>query len=123
MDSARPTLVGSMQLLSNVVPSAKILFCPSDSRPGARPEADFGKLTRLNISYSYVPNLQWGDMPDSPVVLDRIYSTTKGSPWEHTGNHRSGGGDVGFIDGHVSWYRTLPCPLKDKDGNEVVLSP
>jgi type II secretory pathway pseudopilin PulG len=123
MDSAKPTLVGSLQLLSNVVPTAKILFCPSDSRFGARPEEDFRKLTRLNISYSYVPNLRWQDTPDSPVVLDRIYSTGKGSAWENTGNHRSLGGDVGFIDGHVAWYHTLPCALKDKGGNEVVLSP
>ncbi|HTS16346.1 MAG TPA: GYF domain-containing protein [Verrucomicrobiae bacterium] len=123
MDSAKPTLVGSMQLLSNVVPSAKILFCPDDSRPDARPEEDFRKLTRLNISYSYVPNLQWQDKPDSPIVLDRIDSTAAGSEWEPAGNHRCIGGNIGFIDGHVGWYRTLPCALKDKDGNEVVLSP
>src|ERR1017187_1061754 len=78
MDSAHPTLVGSMQLLSNTLSSAKILFCPSDHRPGARPEADFKKLTTLNISYSYVPNLTWQDQPDSVVFLDLIYSTAKG---------------------------------------------
>ena len=59
MDSVHPTLVGSMQLLSNVATTAKILYCPSDHRPGAHPETDFKKLTTLNISYSYVPNLIW----------------------------------------------------------------
>src|ERR1039458_9991109 len=44
MDSAHPTLVGSMQLLSNFLSSARILYCPSDHRPGAGPETDFKKL-------------------------------------------------------------------------------
>ena len=71
MDSTNPTLVGSMQLLSNTLTSAKTLYCPSDKRPGARAEADSKKLTSLNISYSYVPNLKWQDTPDSPLVINR----------------------------------------------------
>ncbi|HUJ72194.1 MAG TPA: hypothetical protein VLZ30_08105 [Verrucomicrobiae bacterium] len=125
MDSANPTLVGSMQLLSNVSPafSARVLYCPSDKRPGARPEADFKKLTTLNISYSYVPNLKWLDTPDSPLIMDRIYTTSKGNKWPSDGNHGSVGGNVGFNDGHVAWQNALPAALKDKDGKEVVLSP
>ena len=123
MDSAPPTLVGSMQLLSNVATTAKILYCPSDHRPGARHETDFKKLTTLNISYSYVPNLIWQDQPDSVVFLDRIYSTAKGSAWPTNGNHESHGGNVGYNDGHVAWNNTLSAALKDKDGKEVVLSP
>ena len=123
MDSASPTLVGSMQLLSNTLTSAKTLYCPSDKLPGARPEADFRKLTALNISYSYVPNLKWQDTPDSPLFLDRIYTTSKGSTWPSDGNHGNAGGNVGFNDGHVSWANSLPYALKDKDGKEVVLSP
>jgi prepilin-type processing-associated H-X9-DG protein len=123
MDSAKPTLVGSMQLLSNVVMRATILHCPDDPRPGARAEADFKKLTTLNVSYSYVPNLKWQDKPDSPLIMDRIYTTSKGSAWPSNGNHGDEGGNVGFIDGHVAWQTTLPAALKDKDGKEVVLSP
>jgi prepilin-type processing-associated H-X9-DG protein len=111
MDSTNPTLVGSMKLLSNVLTSANVLSCPSDHRRGARPEADFGKLTTLNISYSYVPNLKWQDAPDSPVILDRIYSTTNGSTWPANGNHKGQGGNVGFIDGHVQWCNALPAAL------------
>jgi hypothetical protein len=123
MDAAQPTLVGSMQLLSNVLTTATVLYCPTDKRPGARAEADFKKLTALNISYSYVPNLTWQDSPDSPIFLDRIYSTSKGSVWPSNGNHGDKGGFVGFNDGHASWANSLPYALKDKDGKEVVLSP
>jgi hypothetical protein len=123
MDSSNPTLVGSMQLLSNVLGTAKVFYDPSDHRPGARAEADFKKLTTLNISYSYVPNLKWQDMPDSPLIMDRIYTTSKGSGWPSNGNHDDNGGNVGFNDGHASWASSLPYALKDKDGKEVVLSP
>lgn len=121
--STNPTLVGSLQLLSNVVGSATIFHCPEDRRPRARPEREFKKLTTLNISYSYVPNLKWQDVPDSPVILDRIYSTTNGSAWPSDGNHRGQGGIVGFRDGHVQWCPVLPAALKDDSGRQVVLSP
>ncbi len=123
MDSANPTLVGSMRLLSNVLMSVKVFHCPEDHRPGATAARDYETLTTLNISYSYVPNLKWQDKPDSPLILDRIYSTTKGSAWPSDGNHGDKGGNVGFIDGHVAWQSRLPAALKDKDGKEVVLSP
>jgi prepilin-type N-terminal cleavage/methylation domain-containing protein/prepilin-type processing-associated H-X9-DG protein len=124
MDSANPTLVGSMKLLSNVCTSAKILHCPDDTRWGAKPENDFGKLTVKNISYSYVPNLIWQDYPDSILALDRIYSTSAGSAWPKRGNHKGqGGGNVLFNDGHVAWFNGLPSALKDTDGRQVVLSP
>lgn len=123
MDSASPTLVGSMQLLSNVLPSATVLYCPHDRRPNARAESDFKKLTTNNISYSYVPNLKWLDTPDSPLMLDRIYATSARSDWPKNGNHKDLGGNVLFNDGHVAWNNTLPSTLKDKDGKPVVLSP
>lgn len=129
-DGNPPTLLGSLQLLSNVVVnsddlkikrSSKILYCPNDLRGG--PEPDFGKLTTNNISYSYVPNLIWNDHPDSIVALDRIYTTEKGSKWPLTGNHKDDGGIVLFGDGHVRGVPVLPSTLKDKDGKQVVLSP
>ena len=123
MDSANPTLVGSMQLLSNVLTSAKVFYCPHDSRRGSRPETDYGKLKAINISYSYVPNLIWHDRADSIVALDHIDSTARGSSWPANGNHGQQGGNILFMDGHVEWKVTLPSALKDKDGKEVVLSP
>jgi hypothetical protein len=123
MDSAKPKLVGSMKLLSNVCGSAEFLYCPDDARWGAKPEEDFGKLTVNNISYSYVPNLVWQDSPDSILALDRIYSTSAGHAWPGRGNHMGRGGCVLFNDGSVKWLTNLPSALKDKDGRKVVLSP
>jgi prepilin-type processing-associated H-X9-DG protein len=123
MDSSNPTLVGSMQLLSNVLPSAKVLYCPGDSRRDARPESNFAKLTLKNISYSYIPNLKWQDTPDSSLMSDRIYTTAAGDKWPTDGNHKAQGGNILFNDGHVAWNLTLPSALKDKNGNLVVLSP
>ena len=105
------------------VSSAKVFHCPGDHRTGAQAEPDFKKLTILNISYSYVPNLNWQDTPDSPVIMDRIYSTKSGSRWPAGGNHGTRGGLVGFNDGHTSWQSMLPYDLKDKTGKQVVLSP
>jgi len=124
MDSATPTLVGSLQLLSNVVHDGKIFYCPLDRRPGARPEADMAKLTTNNISYSFVPGLIWQDVtPDSVIALDRINTTAAGSTWPTNGNHKSDGGYVLFTNGRVEWCTSLPSALKDKTGKEIVLSP
>ena len=92
-----------MKLLSNFCTSAKILYCPGDPRPEARPAECVEKLTVNNISYSYVPNLIWQDSPDTIVALDRIYSTSAGSAWPTNGNHKGLGGNVLFNDGRVAW--------------------
>jgi len=123
MDSANPTLLGSMQLLSNVLTSSDLLHCGSDLRPSVREETDWRKVTLSNISYSYVPNLIWQSTPDSALASDRIYSTSAGSVWPTGGNHKGQGGNVLFNDGHVAWENALPVALKDKDGRESVLSP
>src|SRR6266404_3254035 len=118
VDLTNPTLVGSARLLSNVLLSVYMYHCPDDHRPGAGEADDYETLTTLNISYSYVPNLRWQDKPDSPLIMDRIYTTSKGSAWPANGNHQGKGGNVGFIDGHVIWQHTSPAALKDKDGRE-----
>jgi hypothetical protein len=112
-----------MQLLSNYVRSATVFYSLDDHRPGAQAEADFKKLTTLNISYSYVPNLKRTDASDSPLLLDRIYSTAKGSRWPGNGNHGAAGGNVVFNDGHGQWCDALPHALKMADGQEFALSP
>jgi prepilin-type processing-associated H-X9-DG protein len=125
VDSTNPTLIGSIQLLSNISSTAKFLYCPSDSRPGARVEPDFRKLTTNNISYSYVPNQIWSTNQKSGVIiaLDRIYATEAGSLWQTNSNHKGQGGNILFNDGHVEFKTRLPSDLKDKDGNAIVLSP
>jgi prepilin-type processing-associated H-X9-DG protein len=123
MDSNNPTVVGSMKLLSSWLQSVYMYHCPGDHRSDAREANGYETLTTLNISYSYVPNLKWQDKPDSPLIMDRIYTTKKGDSWPANGNHQGAGGNVGFIDGHVAWWDRLPAALKDKDGKELVLSP
>ena len=124
MDSTNPTLVGSMQLVTNYLGgSVSSLYCPDDRRPGAQRAEKSQGLTLLNISYSYVPNVKWSTKPASPVLLDRIYATEKGSAWPSDGNHGRAGGNVGFNDDHVEWNEKLPATLKDKNGIVVVLSP
>jgi prepilin-type processing-associated H-X9-DG protein len=123
MDSANPTLLGSMQLLSNILTSSDLLHCGNDLRPSVREETDWRKVTLSNISYSYVPNLIWQSTPDSALAADRIYSTSAGSSWPSGGNHKGQGGNILFNDGHVAWNNRLPSALKDKNGRETVLSP
>ena len=123
MDSANPTLLGSMQLLSNILTSSDLLHCPNDLRPNVHEETDWSKVTPSNISYSYVPNLIWQSTPDSALASDRIYTTSAGSSWPTGGNHNGQGGNILFNDGHVAWNNKLPSALKDKDGKESVLSP
>jgi prepilin-type processing-associated H-X9-DG protein len=104
--------------------SARTLFCPSDTRPGAKFGADFTNLTPSNVSYSYVPNLLWNDGRTNVILwLDRIYTTEHGDRWPAGSNHGSAGGNVAFTDGHVDFFRELPVDLRDKDGNAIVLSP
>jgi hypothetical protein len=139
MDVNPPTLLGSMKLLSNLVSSAKILYCPSDHRRGTGPCDDFSELTLKNISYSYVPNLVWScSNMDTIVMLDRIYTTEEGDHWPQDGNHADIGGVVLFIGCKslgttlpivvtnapwASFKLRLPKALRDKDGRAVVLSP
>ena len=124
MDGPIPTLTGSLQLLSNVTTSARILRCYSDIRVSIKSEQEFSRLTTNNVSYSYVPNLvRLGTTHDSVVAMDRIYTTAAGSSWPADANHRASGGNVLFADGHVDFRPKLPSALKDRDGTEVVLSP
>lgn len=124
VDSADPTLLGSMLLMSNTAGSPKIFVCPYDERPGVRAATSFAEMTTSNLSYSYVPGLVWSDAtPDSPIMLDRIYTTKKGDRWPANGNHGSKGGNVVYLDGHADFQSRLPADLKDRTGKRVVLSP
>ena len=118
------TLIGSFLLMSSTAGSPKILICPCDSRPGVRTADNFGTLTTLNISYSYVPDMLWGDGRTNVVLwLDRIYTTEHGDKWPADGNHGTTGGNILFNDGHIGFFKELPENLRDQDGQPVVLSP
>ena len=124
-------LIPSLQLLSNVISSARIVHCPGDTRRGAWAATSWTGLGSLNVSYSYVPNLVYGSS-NVIVALDRISVTSSNSPWPADGNsHRprfwgwgpADGGNVLFADAHVEYRPRLPADLRDRDGKAVVLSP
>jgi len=121
-----PSLCASFNLLSNVVTSAKIYACPSDS--AARTQTGYGltNSSTLGISYTYVAGLFWEDQPDSIIALDRMGNSasaqnyTIGAKWLATGTspiapHKDQGGNVLFNDGHVSWQNSLPSTCGTND--------
>jgi len=116
-----PNLGNSLNLLSNVVTSAKIFTCPSDSARKLKAAYPLDSTTPLNanISYAYCPFIIWQDQPDSILALDRMAQTTanytKGAKWQVSGGtslngpapHKDAGGNVLYNDGHVSWNNSL----------------
>src|SRR5947207_15615561 len=65
---AAATLTGSFNLLSNVITSAKVFACPSDS--AVKLNANYSLSNDVgtgnqNISYAYSIGLIWQDQPDS----------------------------------------------------------
>jgi len=123
-NNTTPTLGGSFNLLSNVVTSAKIFTCPSDSAKkltAAYPLDTSMSGGNKQISYAYCPFIIWQDQPDSILALDRMGSTTpaaytKGSKWLAVATasgaagpapHKDAGGNVLYNDGHVAWNNSL----------------
>lgn len=117
-----PDLTDSYNLLSNIVTSAKVFACPSDS--AVKVQTVFPLINKddanMGVSYSYTYCLYWQDQPDSIIAVDRLGKSvlatgyTKGAKWNSAGPaspiapHKDAGGNVLFNDGHVSWNNTLP---------------
>jgi prepilin-type processing-associated H-X9-DG protein len=131
-----PSLCGSFNLLSNVVTSAKIYSCPSDS--AGKQQTGYGLTNQtggpFGISYTYIAGLFWEDQPDSIIALDRMGNSiiagdyTIGAHWVNSGTvpygpHKDQGGNVLFNDGHVSWQNSLPstCGTNDVPNSSNVL--
>ena len=130
-------LCSSFNLLSNIVTSAKIFACPSDS--AAKASLNFG-LTNSQTgpfacSYTYCTGLFWQDQPDSIIASDRMgagvpaQNYTVGARWVASGTqtpvapHKDQGGNVLFNDGHVAWANSLPftCGTNDSPNSANVL--
>jgi len=113
-------LADCYNLLSNIVTSAKVFACPSDS--SVKTSTSFPLTnqapSKCNTSYSYSYGLLWQDQPDSIIALDHMGgsmiagSYTRGAKWSSTGNptapHKDSGGNVLFNDGHVAWQNSMP---------------
>ena len=106
-------------VLSNYVSSAKIFFCPSDPRCGAKPSLDFtafNQRPQTNLSYSMsTGHVCQSSIADSILVLDRFPTPHNflNSSWPTTANHKDSGGNVLFNDGHVDFKARLPSQVKD----------
>jgi prepilin-type N-terminal cleavage/methylation domain-containing protein/prepilin-type processing-associated H-X9-DG protein len=117
------------QVLSNYISSAKVFFCPSDSRGNAKAALDFSAFQnpqQTNVSYACTTGLVWqSTSPDSIVCLDRISTRNNnvGSQWNTTGNHKDQGGNILFNDGHVDFKTRLPFQIKSGDNTSLVLNP
>jgi len=125
-----PNIDACFNLLSNVVTSAKIFACPSDSKAKPSPTYPLDTVNavanRTNCSYAYCPYLVWQDVPDSILALDRMnYTTTagytKGAKWQVLAPHKDAGGNILFNDGHASWANSLPN-IAGTNGNPMVIS-
>jgi len=134
--AVNPTLAGSYNLLSNVITSAKIFTCPSDS--AARFQNNYAltnTTASMAISYSYSVGLLWQDQPDSIIALDRMGKSitaagyTKGAKWSASGTtpfapHKDAGGNALFNDGHAIWESSLPSTAgtNDSPGTSVLVA-
>jgi prepilin-type N-terminal cleavage/methylation domain-containing protein/prepilin-type processing-associated H-X9-DG protein len=131
-----PNIGMSFNLLSNMITSAKIFTCPSDSSKtnyNTYPlDTTTGAGGHHNISYAYCPFILWQDQPDSILALDRMdyassASYTKSAKWQITGGagypapHKDAGGNVLFNDGHAQWVNSLPN-VAGTNGNPAVIS-
>ena len=69
-------LCSSFNLLSNVVTSAKVFACPSDSAAKAQPSYGLTNAAGgpFAVSYTYNAGLFWQDQPDWIIALDRMGS-------------------------------------------------
>jgi len=131
------SLCASFNLLSNIVTSAKIFACPSDS--AAKAQIGWGLTNNSGgpyaCSYTYCVGLFWQDQPDSIIALDRMGAAmsaanyTVGARWVASGMqtpvapHKDQGGNVLFNDGHVAWENSLPftCGTNDTPTSSNVL--
>jgi prepilin-type N-terminal cleavage/methylation domain-containing protein/prepilin-type processing-associated H-X9-DG protein len=132
-NATTPNLGNSLNLLSNVVTSAKIYTCPSDSSRHltASYPLDSSTANNTNISYAYCPFIIWQDQPDSILALDRMGGTAGGTPtmytkaakWLATGNvapHKDSGGNVLYNDGHVAWNNSLSAVVGTNSSTAVL---
>ncbi|HXI85784.1 MAG TPA: DUF1559 domain-containing protein [Verrucomicrobiae bacterium] len=135
--ASNPTLAGSYNLLSNVITSAKVFACPSDTAAKSQTVYPLtNSAAGMSISYSYSVGLIWQDQPDSIVALDRMGKSvtaagySKGARWSASiapgAPHKDAGGSVLYNDGHVAWANSLPSTAGTNDspnGSVLVAEP
>ena len=120
-------------LLSNYLSSARVFYCPSDSRGGPvtsfspAPPAGIAPFNGASsLSYGCTTGLSWQDIfPDSIIAMDRIPQANNilYGTWPATSNHRNVGGNMLFNDGHAEFGAKLPSAIKSGVNVRAVLEP
>ncbi len=118
--AAGATVLGSFALMTNSYQTSyKVWLCPSD--PGMNSGSSAAPFTSTNCSYAMNLGLSEATQPDTPLVADRTsnYGTTTGIQWsagnatpysQNSWTHKSDGGNVLFVDGHVAFTKTWAIP-------------
>jgi len=99
----------AFQVLSNYVGNtAKLFWCPSDTRKACTNFISMVVGANGNISYSFMTNSQWQGTTASPVMFDRGVNAQKS--WStlaapNNSPHKGEGGNILWNDGHVDWNK------------------
>jgi prepilin-type processing-associated H-X9-DG protein len=82
--------------------SSQVFLCPDD-KSESTPDLSSPQAIDKNTSYLYFPGLKSNDRPDTVLAGDKPQ------------NHRHGGANVLYIDGHVSWEKNKDEDLKKSE--------
>ena len=112
------TLASFGLMTNNYQTSYKTWICQSD--PGQTAGSATTAFTSTACSYAYGGfGLTEGTQPDTPLVADRSSFVAVATAWTvptatpYTVNawtHKSDGGNVLYVDGHVAWTKTWSPP-------------
>lgn len=94
----------AVELYPDYTEDYTMFLCPSmNTAPGT-------PVTDTTCDYAFVGNLKESDPADSFMLCDEPASTVDASGQvvfsDTVSNHRSDGGNFGFVDGHVTWIST-----------------
>lgn len=94
----------AVELFPEYTEDQNMFLCPSMNTASA------ATVTDTSCDYAFVANLMESDAADSFMLCDEPVSVDATNARityaETTSNHRSDGGNFGFVDGHVTWIAT-----------------
>ena|ERR1051326_1855330 len=105
-------------LTNNYQTSYKTWICQSD--PGQTAGSANTVFTSAQCSYAYGAfGLTESTQPDTPLAADRSNVAAVATAWgnqsvpyaNNAWTHKSDGGNVLFVDGHVAWQKTFVPPM------------
>ncbi len=94
----------AVELYPDYTEDYNMFICPSMNTTAGAP------VTDNECDYAFVSGMKESDPADSFMLCDEPSSTTNATGRIHftdaASNHRSDGGNFGFVDGHVTWIAT-----------------